>query len=190
MFIKVQLPNWVPWSQISHFIWFSVSPVDWTIQEDNPILQGAGLQQLRQLFHLWLLVNPQAFMWQNTGGCKLWMGVSSHMAHVQSHVIPMQAVVRPHLEKIESGTRSGQYNIFLAFSLSSGVRHLEGLNSTHTTVTSVSSVFVTADSSCLGSSLKTPVLLRLHVRSNSISGSYSRDLAPKYQTLHHLLLDS
>jgi len=27
MFIKVQPPNWVPWSQISHFTWFSLSPI-------------------------------------------------------------------------------------------------------------------------------------------------------------------
>lgn len=130
-------------------------------------------------------VNPQAFMWQNTGDCKLWMGVSSHMAHVQPHDSSIQrSVVRPHSEKINWGTRSGQYNIFLPFPLS-GVRHLEGLDSTHTTVTSVSPVSVTAYSSCLGISLETLVLLRLHVRDNSVSGSCSRDLAPKYQTLQH-----
>lgn len=79
--------------------------------------------------------------------------------------------------------RSVQY--FSSFSLLSGMRHLEGFDSTHITVTSVSPVSVTAYSSCLGSSLETPGLLRHHVRSNPTSGSYSRDLAPKCQTLQY-----
>lgn len=146
--------------------WLSYSGI---YQEDNPILQGAGVQQLRGLFRLWLqlILKLLCEKVQEIASCG-WMYL-----HIWPMYNPMsaQCSVWSDLTWRKPAQVPNQVStiFFLTFPC-----YLEwGIWTDWTSPTPLSSVFpqwvsVAAYLPCLGSRLETPVLLRLHVRSKDI----------------------
>lgn len=109
------------------------------------------------------------------------MDGSSQVAYVQSHSPTLVSPrVRPGENQLRCKVRSVQY-----FSCLFPVIWSEAFGGTGLHPYYCHQCFPSIWN-CIFSQSEMSVLLRLHVRSNPISGSYSRDLAPKDKTLEHM----
>lgn len=158
--------------------WLSYSRI---YQKDNPILQGAGIQQLRRLFHLWLhlILKLLCNKVLETSSCR-W---------TYHHIWPMYNPVSAQNSDL-TWRKSAQVpnqvstTFFLSFSCYPEWENWKDWTSPTLRLLSICSCISSLSRLQAGdtSAPQAPYKEQRH----SVSGSSSRDLAPKCQALQHI----